>query len=345
MKILHAIFSREFAGSETYAASLARLQAAFGHEVTLLVLDAGAGYVARVRAAAAPANVETLATWVPSFLRGIAAARLVMRFSPDIVHTHLGQASRQVGAAAQRAGVPHVATLHLRYRNRDYARANGLICVADWLRSEIPATYRGRIETIWNWLPDMPPGGDAGALLRKSLKATPATHVFGSVGRLMPQKGMDVLIDAFRRAFQPDADVRLVIVGGGPLHAQLQAVAAAEPRITLTGYRDDAAVLYPAFDTYVSAARHEPFGLTILEAMHAGCRLVCTRTQGPLEFLAGRTTVQWAEPSDAASLADAMRIAAQMQGRMAWNMDDFEAVDPLARIDNFYRSLARPNDH
>jgi glycosyltransferase involved in cell wall biosynthesis len=143
------------------------------------------------------------------------------------------------------------------------------------------------------------------AELRRAWTADERTVVLGSIGRLMPEKGMDVLVRAFRAAFpQADAPVRLVIVGGGPPEqAQaLQALVDGDARITVSGPPPEIALYYRAFDTYVSAARFEPFGLTILEAMEAGCGLVVTRTQGPREFLT-ETSVLWAEPDDEATLA------------------------------------------
>lgn len=340
MRILHAILSAEYAGSEAYCCQLAALQANAGDDVRVLVREGAPAYVARVRREAAPAEVVCIPKYWPSKLEGWAARSLLARFAPEIVHVHLGRAAERIGPAAKRAGIPLVATLHLDWR-RSYARCDGVICIAAWQRPGIPADYRGLVEVIWNWAPAMPPAGPtrpAGGGVR-----------FLSVGRLVPNKGMDVLVRAFGQAFPAGSGAAsLAIAGDGPQKEEIASLAAGDPRIALLGYVDDVAGLYAGADVYVSAARYDPFGLTILEAMRAGCRLVCTATEGPREFLQG-FDVGWAKPDDAGSLANALRDAAtQGHARMRWDLTRFDPHAASARIREFYerciarRDLGRP---
>jgi glycosyltransferase involved in cell wall biosynthesis len=183
------------------------------------------------------------------------------------------------------------------------------------------------------------------AALRSTWGADDRTIVLGSVGRLMPEKGMDVLAQAFRAAFpNGDEPVRLVIVGGGPPDqtALVQNAANGDPRITLSSPPPDIALYYRAFDTYVSAARYEPFGLTIIEAMAAGCALVVTRTRGPQEFLKA-AGVLWAEPGDVATLTAQLRAAAERkQERATYDLAPYTQSRAAAQIEEFYaRVLAR----
>ena len=183
------------------------------------------------------------------------------------------------------------------------------------------ALFSGYHQCVANpWL-NVPLGDYEGHMLRPEVaqlrarwRADGRTIVFGSVGRLIAEKGMDVLIGAFRAAFrQGDEPVRLVIAGDGPQQRELQQLAAGDARIAFIGTLPEIAPVYRAFDIYVSAARFEPFGLTMLEAMDAGCALVVTRTEGPREFLK-EERVLWAEPSDVTMLA-AQLSAAAARGR------------------------------
>lgn len=337
MRILHAILSTEFAGSEAYCCQLAALQAKAGAEVLVLVRDGDPAYVARVRRDAAPARVACISKAWPSLLEGWGAARSIARFAPDIVHTHLGRAAERLGPVARALRIPHVSTLHIDWR-RSYAKCDAVICIAAWQKAAIPASYPGLVEVIWNWVPPTPAA--AGSVTRQG------DVRFLSVGRLVPNKGMDVLIRAFRQAFPSGTEpVSLSIAGSGPQQAELQALAAGDARIQLLGYVDTVAPLYAATDVYVSAARFEPFGLTILEAMQAGCRLVCTRTQGPAEYLHG-FDVGWADIGDATSLAAALRAAsARGHERAAWNLVPFQPQAAQARIKALYEAcLARQRE-
>jgi glycosyltransferase involved in cell wall biosynthesis len=164
--------------------------------------------------------------------------------------------------------------------------------------------------------------------------------VFGSIGRLLPEKGMDVLVEAFRVAFpRGDEPARLAIVGDGPQRAELERRAAGDARIVLMGRAPEVAALYRAFDVYVSASRFEPFGLTILEAMDAGAPLVVTRTDGPREFLED-APVLWAEPDDAATLAAQLRAAAARgRVRQDYDLSPFRQSRAVAAVEELYRKV------
>ncbi len=359
MKILHAVLSQGFYGSERHCIELATAQAHAGHQVAVLI-EGGESHCARAfrhevaatnaaiaaQRTAGAIRLEVMPTGLPAVLHRPFALSALIRFRPDIVHTHLNPAARRVGRVARRLGIPHVATLHIRYEAREHADCDGLICGASWQRAEIGPEFRGEAAVVWAWLPGAVHAALARvtpqevAELRRSWNADERTIVLGSIGRLMPEKGMDVLVQAFRAAFPRGTEpARLVILGIGPQDAELSALAAADARIALIGPQPEIAPYYLAFDVYVSASRFEPFGLTILEAMDAGCALVVTRSEGPREFLQG-TAALWAEPGDVATLA-AQLAAAATQGRQrpAYDLSRFTQVKAVAAIEEFYRTV------
>jgi glycosyltransferase involved in cell wall biosynthesis len=281
---------------------------------------------------------------MPALLHRPFARRVLKRFSPDIVHTHLNPAARRVGRMAKRLGIPHVATLHIRYEAREHADCDGLICGASWQKAAIGKEFGGAVAVVWAWLPTavedaltrVTPEQVAG--LRRDWRADDRTIVLGSIGRLMPEKGMDVLVRAFRLAFpHGDEPVRLVILGIGAQEQELRRLADGDARIAIIGPQPEIAHFYRAFDTYVSASRFEPFGLTILEAMAAGLPMVVTRTDGPREFVADER-VTWVEPDDEAGLAGAL-VAACERGpqRISYDLARFSPQRALSEIEAFYR--------
>lgn len=364
MNILHAILSEGFYGSERYCIEVATAQARAGHCVRILVINQRSDCTRIFRreieqttatitkeASAGTIDLEVLPGWLPAVFHR-ACARLVMaKFVPNIVHSHLNPAARRVGLVAQRIGIPHVATVHIRYEPRELRACEGLICCTKWQRSEIGPQFRGETAVVPAWVAAAIHTGLARATpadvaaLRSTWNADDGTMALGSVGRLTPEKGMDVLVQAFRAAFPAGNEpVRLVIVGGGPPDQaqQLHRLASGDARITLSGPPPDIALYYRAFDTYVSAARYEPFGLTILEAMAAGCALVVTRTKGPQEFL-GEPSVLWAEPGDVPTLAAQLRAAAARgRKRASYDLSLYTQDRAFAQIEEFYaRVLAR----
>jgi glycosyltransferase involved in cell wall biosynthesis len=349
MRILHCILSKDFAGSEAYCCQLASMQAAQAAKqrrgtessVRVVAKDNGhGGYLRRLAREAAPATLVSVASWWPSVCDVAAIAALLRAFAPDIVHTHLGRATLRAGRAAKLLAIPHVATLHLDWRSA-YAGCDGLICIGQWQRQLIPASYRGHVDVIWNWAPPAHAGPGATLAASAPARAQRTELTFLTLGRLVPQKGVDILIRAFRKAFPTGSEaVRCLIVGDGPQRAELARLAHAEPRISLLGHVEEVEAIYRGADVFVSAARYEPFGLTILEAMRAGCRLICTRTQGPNEFLARQPGVVWAQVADVDSLSAALQRAAQGgHERVLWDLAAFDGPTAMAKIAAFYQDV------
>jgi glycosyltransferase involved in cell wall biosynthesis len=105
--------------------------------------------------------------------------------------------------------------------------------------------------------------------LRTTWGAGPQTRVVACVGRLAPEKNLDLLLRAFdaMRAAQPDS--RLLLVGDGPLRAALQARC---PQAVFAGNRsgDDLAAHYASADAFVFPSVTETFGNVTPEAMASG---------------------------------------------------------------------------
>jgi glycosyltransferase involved in cell wall biosynthesis len=137
--------------------------------------------------------------------------------------------------------------------------------------------------------PPLPPVRRSAAEVRAELGAADGRPLVVAVGRLHPQKGYDVLLDAAARWV---ADPRLspaplvAVAGSGPLHDELAARIAAERLpVTLLGRRDDVADLLTAADLCVLPSRWEARSLTAQEALRCGTPLVATRTGGLPELL------------------------------------------------------------
>lgn len=353
MRILHSVLTEGFYGSEHYCIELACEQARRGHDVQVLIYNprsdcarAMQRYRAGVLAAGHRLGLIIIPSWLPPVGHRVFARQAIKRFAPDIVHTYLGPAARRVGAVGQRLGVPHVCTLVVAYNPPDHARCDGMMSIVGWQERDVPAAMREKVRLTGCW----PSTGlterlanltaDESETLRRAWRADRDTVVFGSVGRCAPEKGMDVLVRAFQSAFPGGNEpVRLVLVGDGPERSSVQQLAAADARITLAGTRYDLAPYYAAFDTFISAARFEPFGLVILEAMAAGLPLVLTRTQGPSEFVRD-PRVLWAEPGDPASLSAALREAAATgRRRLAYDLSSFSLSRIAGEIERFYRDV------
>lgn len=360
MRILHAILSQGFYGSERYCIELAIAQAQAGHAVAIIGQDGasdcarefqqqidaenvGAGKIdARTRGAV---DLYVIPAWVPAWLHRPIAYWWVRRFSADIVHTHLNPAARRIGTMAQWLGIPHVATVLINYDAREHDHCDGLIALASWQKACFPPMLQPKVAVIHPWVPGevlkvlSDAASDETTVLRRRWHADGAM-VFGSVGRLAPEKGMDVLIAAFRAAFPTGVEpVRLVIVGEGPQRSHLEELAHGDSRVILAGPQSRIGVFYRAFDVFVSAARFEPFGIAILEAMAADLPIVVTRTDGPREFVSD-DRVLWADTGDEVSLASRLKDAVVVgRTRYQYDLAGFSRARVAEAIEVYYHKL------
>ena len=102
-----------------------------------------------------------------------------------------------------------------------------------------------------------------------------------AVGRLAPQKGLDVLIEAAGRWRHRDPQPRTVIAGDGPLAAALRAQASrAQADVVLLGPRQDVPALLEIADVVVVPSRWEARALILQEAMRSGKPIVATKVGG-----------------------------------------------------------------
>lgn len=115
-----------------------------------------------------------------------------------------------------------------------------------------------------------------------ALDDDPATAPAGgrtilSAGRLIHQKGFDLLIDAFHRLEDPEAE--LMIAGSGPEEGALRQQIARlglEAQISLAGYVPDIRPLLDEARLFVMASRFEGYGAVIVEALGAGRPVIAT---------------------------------------------------------------------
>ncbi len=110
------------------------------------------------------------------------------------------------------------------------------------------------------------------------------------VGRLVAQKGVDLLLHAFHAVVRRCPAARLVVVGDGELELYLQRVArhlGLSARVEFAGWRTGPALveLYRGAQAVVVPSLYEPFGIVALEAMACARPVVASRTGGLEEII------------------------------------------------------------
>jgi glycosyltransferase involved in cell wall biosynthesis len=129
------------------------------------------------------------------------------------------------------------------------------------------------------------------------------------VGSLTPKKDHPNLLAAIGLLAPEHPSLRLVVVGTGPMEAQLRRDVERSglgSRVHLLGARDDVPHILPAFDVFVVSSRYEGLPLALVEAMAAGLPSVATSVGGIPELLDDGRTGFLVAPGDPAALAAAV---------------------------------------
>lgn len=184
--------------------------------------------------------------------------------------------------------------------------------LAQWLREQVQVPP-ARVVQIYNGV-DQQRFCPRSSWLREALPAgfaAPGAVVVGTVGRLSGEKDQLTLVRAFKLACarNPQSQLRLVLVGDGPLQTDIkQEILAAQltEQVWMPGARSDIAEILRALDIFVLPSLGEGISNTILEAMASGLAVIATRVGGNPELVVDNETGMLVPAADAEAMAQAI---------------------------------------
>jgi glycosyltransferase involved in cell wall biosynthesis len=247
-------------------------------------------------------------------------AKLLKRQQPALMQTFLFHANIAGRLAATVARVPIVVSgirvaereqrWHLMLERRTRRLVTHHVCVSQAVAEFAKRELRLRDDCV----SVIPNGVDAAGigsapaadLSQFGIPSPSRTLLF--VGRLHPQKGVSVLLEAFHKL--QAADVHLLIVGAGPLEADVRTIVRAhslESRVHLAGQRDDVPSLMRAASALVLPSLWEGMPNVVLEAMAARLPVIATAVDGTTELIEDEETGWLCAPGSVESLEHAMR--------------------------------------
>lgn len=134
--------------------------------------------------------------------------------------------------------------------------------------------------------------------------------LIGGVGRLSPEKGFSLLIEAVGELIREGLDLHLMLVGEGGERAALQSLIAArglDGRVRLLGQRADVVELYEAMDAFVLSSLREGLPNVVLEAMAMGVPVLATEVAGVPALVEHAVNGLCIPPGSASALRDGLR--------------------------------------
>jgi glycosyltransferase involved in cell wall biosynthesis len=238
-----------------------------------------------------------LATYYCTLARGLFGAKV-----PLVYHQH-GFHHHNHGAATQRA--------RIRAEKWLATNADRVVAVSradyDRLLAEeyVPES---RLRLVYYGLPGAPADPLEIHAAREAMAVPVGSPVVGLVGRLAPQKGVDVFLRAAAIAKQRRPGLTFVVVGVGPLEGELRALASSigmngDLRWMNNGMKG--VVASPNFTVGVLSSRWEGLPLVLLEYMASGRPIVTTRIEGCLDAVSP-AEAEIVEPENPEAMADAI---------------------------------------
>lgn len=255
-------------------------------------------------------------------------ASILRREQIDIAHCHQFRATTMLAPLATACRVPCVIeTTHLREAWRRgwikrsfvidrmvYKLVDHFIAVSDANRQYLvrqkhcdPST----IDVIRNGcdLSRFQPSPDRGASIRERYGVPPSALLVVYAGRLEPQKGIGVLLEAMTPVASHFPDVRVLLVGDGALRAELKAETYRRnlrSAITFAGLQRDVVPFLDAADLVVLPSFWEGLPFAAVEAGAMGKPMVATAVDGTPEVVKDGESGLLVPPGDSNAFANAM---------------------------------------
>ncbi|MBE3593973.1 MAG: glycosyltransferase [Candidatus Carbobacillus altaicus] len=331
VRITHIIGGGEFGGAEMH---LIKLFHSLKDTFDLRLVTIYNGELAqKMREAGYPVNVlSQTGRFDLSLYRQL--TRLFKSSPPHLVHTHGVRANFFGRLAARRLGLPTVTTVHSFLKQdyplrREYWMAyvmehltrplvQHFITVSHALKEALQREHipDNKITVIPNAIDtSVFLSGDARLNKRKALREQLGIgdeRVIVSTSRLVPVKGLDVLLQAFAGLKKHQGDVKLVLIGAGIEKKELMALSRAleiEENVLFLGYRRDIPELLTIADLYVLPSRMEGgFPLSLMESLASGIPSIATALPAILEWVDERVETRTKAPFYLVPPDDAERL-------------------------------------
>ncbi|MBJ7574520.1 glycosyltransferase [Luteimonas sp. MC1828] len=322
LAVIHVVDSLDLGGLERVVADLAIAQTAHGHRVTVFSINDTAGFRADLEAAGVPVVIGGKRRPLDvGVLRALRSSARSLR--ADIVHTHnfvpsyyaalamlFNRHATLVNTCHNMGGRLSNRRLRMLYR-WSLARTRRIAMVGQQVHDQLVAngTARAQLaEVVHNGIPIVRHADPVAARVDARRALGLSEHdgpVIGCVGRLVELKNHRIVLEQVPALLASFRRLKVVLVGEGPLSADLQALAdglGIADRVLLSGPRNNVQALLPAFDVFALPSLTEGLSIALLEACAAGLAVVAGRVGGNVEVISDGDNGRLFAPTDGTAL-------------------------------------------
>jgi glycosyltransferase involved in cell wall biosynthesis len=299
------------------------------------------------------------------FIAILKLCRLIRRWDIKIVHSNAGSTRDTLysGVAARLAGIPFIWHVRVIESGGIFDRLISLFSTKIIVISEA-------VKRRFHWIKNpkklvvIPNGVDIKRFnpssikiedLKKEFGFKKEDFVIGTVGQLIPWKGINYLIDAFYIVRKENPEVKLLIVGdevprGSGYRKKLEEMVNSldlKDEVVFTGFKEDIPEIMGVIDIFVLPSINEPFGRVLIEAMSMEKPVVATKGGGVPEIVVDGVTGILVPLKDPEAMAKAVltlirdkKLAIRMGKSGRERVEKFFTIEEhLKRIQEIYLEL------
>lgn len=137
--------------------------------------------------------------------------------------------------------------------------------------------------------------------IRNELGIDESTRIIGFIGRFAPEKNLITLLNVFSKVLQNSYQIKLVLVGTGPLESEMKNLARKmnmEDKVIFCGVRDDINKVLSSFDLFILPSFIEGMSVALLEAMATRSAIICSKIPTNAEIISDRKEGILIDPND-----------------------------------------------
>ncbi|GHU06803.1 hypothetical protein FACS189431_0310 [Alphaproteobacteria bacterium] len=178
--------------------------------------------------------------------------------------------------------------------------------------------------------------------VRKKLGINEDTFVIGHIGRFMPQKNHSFLIDVFEKIVEKRPDSVLLLVGEGPLFADVKEKVEhlnLVDKVIFTGQTDDVPGLIMTMDAFCLPSLYEGLGIVLIEAQAAGLPCIVsnsvpteTNITNDIKFFSTSNVKTWVDETVKISKPN-------RHEKMKCNMDKYDIKREALELQGIYEAV------
>jgi glycosyltransferase involved in cell wall biosynthesis len=269
IKILHVILSKGFAGSEKYVVDLIKYQKKT-NKVNVIISNDNKMLNNFLRK-----NIKVFK--VGKFFKKYQIKSLIKKIEPNIVHTHLGEASKTVSKSPN---YKVISTMHMNFKASDYQNSDAIIVLNNSQLSEIKKKFGGKIFKSYLWV-NLPRTNITKSKLKKNLNIPKKNFIFGSIGRFHPQTGFDIIIKVFQKLKLVNCTI--ILIGNG--HKEYKKFEKINGNFRIIGHVENVSNYYNIFDAGIFMSRWETFGFSLIEGMKFKLPIISSKHIGNKDWI------------------------------------------------------------